>query len=176
MILLNREPRLESRVKHIDVRYFLLRELQRHGQARLDFVASEANTAYVFTKALALGDHHRFCVQLGLVERRGGVYIPSSYLTHITPPLPRTHVPLPHTHAHFPHTHAPFPHSHVPLPHTHASFPPPMSLSPPPMSLSPHPCPFPPNPCHFPPHPCPFSPCPYVCLSLRMRGMGSVRS
>ncbi|CAI7783913.1 unnamed protein product [Closterium sp. NIES-53] len=40
----------------------------RHGQARLDFVASEANTADVFTKALALGDHHRFCVQLGLVE------------------------------------------------------------------------------------------------------------
>ncbi|CAI7839884.1 unnamed protein product [Closterium sp. NIES-53] len=28
MILLCREPRLESRVKHIDVRYFLLRELQ----------------------------------------------------------------------------------------------------------------------------------------------------
>ncbi|CAI7860934.1 unnamed protein product [Closterium sp. NIES-53] len=68
MILLCREPRLESRVKHIDVRYFLLRELQRRGQARLDFVASEANTADVFTKALAPGDHHRFCVQLGLVE------------------------------------------------------------------------------------------------------------
>ncbi|CAI7890014.1 unnamed protein product [Closterium sp. NIES-54] len=40
MILLCREPRLESRVKHIDVRYFLLRELQRCSQARLDFVDS----------------------------------------------------------------------------------------------------------------------------------------
>ncbi|CAI7857585.1 unnamed protein product [Closterium sp. NIES-54] len=39
IILLCREPRLESRVKHIDVRYFLLRELQRRSQARLDFVA-----------------------------------------------------------------------------------------------------------------------------------------
>ncbi|CAI7876520.1 unnamed protein product [Closterium sp. NIES-53] len=68
MILLCQEPRLESRLKHIDVRYFLLRELQRLGQARLDFVASEANTADVFTKALAPGDHHRFCVELGLVE------------------------------------------------------------------------------------------------------------
>ncbi|CAI7893103.1 unnamed protein product [Closterium sp. NIES-54] len=68
MILLCREPRLESRVKHFDVNYFLLRELQRRGQARLDFVASEANTADVFTKALAPGDHHKFCVQLGLVE------------------------------------------------------------------------------------------------------------
>ncbi|CAI7782077.1 unnamed protein product [Closterium sp. NIES-54] len=68
MILLCREPRLETRVKHIVVWYFLLRELQRRGQVRLDFVASEANTADLFTKALAPGDHHRFCVQLGLVE------------------------------------------------------------------------------------------------------------
>ncbi|CAI7868776.1 unnamed protein product [Closterium sp. NIES-53] len=33
-----------------------------------DFVASEANTADVFTKALVPGDNHWFCVQLGLVE------------------------------------------------------------------------------------------------------------
>ncbi|CAI7894704.1 unnamed protein product [Closterium sp. NIES-53] len=31
MILLCREPRLETKMKHIDVRYFLLRELQRRG-------------------------------------------------------------------------------------------------------------------------------------------------
>ncbi|CAI7839139.1 unnamed protein product [Closterium sp. NIES-53] len=68
IILLCSEPRLETRVKHIDVRYFLIRELQRRDQVRLDFVASEANTADIFTKALALGDHHRLCVQLGLVE------------------------------------------------------------------------------------------------------------
>ncbi|CAI7856651.1 unnamed protein product [Closterium sp. NIES-54] len=68
MILLCQEPRLESRVKHIDVRYFLLRELQRRGHARLDFVASDANTPDIFTNALAPGDHHRFYVQLGLFE------------------------------------------------------------------------------------------------------------
>ncbi|CAI7762360.1 unnamed protein product [Closterium sp. NIES-53] len=44
MTLLCQEPQLERRVKHIDVRYFLVRELQRRSQARLDFVASEANT------------------------------------------------------------------------------------------------------------------------------------
>ncbi|CAI7778030.1 unnamed protein product [Closterium sp. NIES-54] len=55
--LLCREPRLESRVKHINVRYFLLRELQRRGQARFDFVESEANTADIFTKALPPCDH-----------------------------------------------------------------------------------------------------------------------
>ncbi|CAI7808587.1 unnamed protein product [Closterium sp. NIES-53] len=68
MILLCREPRLESRLKHIDVRYVLLRELQRRGQARLDFVASKANPADMFTKVLLPFDHHRFCLQLGLVD------------------------------------------------------------------------------------------------------------
>ncbi|CAI7892239.1 unnamed protein product [Closterium sp. NIES-53] len=66
-ILLCREPRLESRVKYINVRYFLLRELQRRGQARFVFVESEANTADIFTKALPPCDHQRCCVQLGLL-------------------------------------------------------------------------------------------------------------
>ncbi|CAI7862065.1 unnamed protein product, partial [Closterium sp. NIES-54] len=52
MILLCREPRLESRVKHSSVRYFLLRELQRRGHARLDFMGSEANAVDIFIKAL----------------------------------------------------------------------------------------------------------------------------
>ncbi|CAI7734339.1 unnamed protein product, partial [Closterium sp. NIES-53] len=67
-ILLCREPRLESRVKHINVRYFLLRELQRRGQACFDFVESEASTADIFTKALPPCDHQRCCVQLGLID------------------------------------------------------------------------------------------------------------
>ncbi|CAI7744263.1 unnamed protein product [Closterium sp. NIES-53] len=67
-ILLCREPRLESRVKHINVRCFLMRELQRRRQARLDFVESEANTADIFTKALPPCDHQRCCVQFGLVD------------------------------------------------------------------------------------------------------------
>ncbi|CAI7733523.1 unnamed protein product, partial [Closterium sp. NIES-54] len=56
-ILLCREPRLESRVKHINTRYFLLRELKSRGQAHFDFVESEANTADIFTKALPPCDH-----------------------------------------------------------------------------------------------------------------------
>ncbi|CAI7899139.1 unnamed protein product [Closterium sp. NIES-54] len=67
-ILRCREPRLESRVKHINARYFLMRQLQRRGQARFDFVESEANTADIFTKALPPCDHQRCCVQLGLVD------------------------------------------------------------------------------------------------------------
>ncbi|CAI5953498.1 unnamed protein product [Closterium sp. NIES-64] len=51
-IALCEEHRLEHRTKHIALRYFLARELQQCGQLRLRFVATEANTADVFTKAL----------------------------------------------------------------------------------------------------------------------------
>ncbi|CAI7874799.1 unnamed protein product [Closterium sp. NIES-53] len=45
---------------HIALRYFLARELQQRGQLRLAYVASQANTADIFTKALPPGDHQRF--------------------------------------------------------------------------------------------------------------------
>ncbi|CAI7877084.1 unnamed protein product [Closterium sp. NIES-53] len=64
MLALCREHRLEHRTKHIALRYFLSRELQQRGQLRLAYVASEANTADIFTKALAPGDHQRFCTLL----------------------------------------------------------------------------------------------------------------
>ncbi|CAI5999299.1 unnamed protein product [Closterium sp. NIES-64] len=67
MLALCREQRLEHRTKHIALRYFLARELQQRGQLRLAYVASEANTADVFTKALPPCDYQRFCTQLGLV-------------------------------------------------------------------------------------------------------------
>ncbi|CAI7843967.1 unnamed protein product [Closterium sp. NIES-54] len=67
MLALCREHRLEHRTKHIALRYFLARELQQRGQLRLAYVASEANTADIFTKALPSGDHQRFCTMLGLV-------------------------------------------------------------------------------------------------------------
>ncbi|CAI7873775.1 unnamed protein product [Closterium sp. NIES-53] len=67
MLALCREQQLEHRTKHIALRYFLARELQQRGQLRLAYVASEANTADVFTKALAPCDHQRCCTQLGLL-------------------------------------------------------------------------------------------------------------
>ncbi|CAI7738663.1 unnamed protein product, partial [Closterium sp. NIES-53] len=57
MLALCQEHRLEHRTKHIALRYFLARELQQRGQLRLAYVASEANTADVFTKALQPCDH-----------------------------------------------------------------------------------------------------------------------
>ncbi|CAI7890743.1 unnamed protein product [Closterium sp. NIES-54] len=67
MIALCQEHRLEHRMKHIALRYFLARELQQRGQLCLAYVASRANTADVFTKALQPCDHQRFCTVLGLV-------------------------------------------------------------------------------------------------------------
>ncbi|CAI7804466.1 unnamed protein product [Closterium sp. NIES-53] len=52
MIALYQEHRLEHRTKHIALRYFLARELQQRGQLCLSYVATRANTADIFTKAL----------------------------------------------------------------------------------------------------------------------------
>ncbi|CAI7742327.1 unnamed protein product [Closterium sp. NIES-54] len=68
MIALCQEHRLEHKTKHITLRYFLARELQQRGQLRLAYVATRANTADVFTKALPPGDHLRFVTVLGLVS------------------------------------------------------------------------------------------------------------
>ncbi|CAI7858214.1 unnamed protein product [Closterium sp. NIES-54] len=67
MIALCQEHIVEYRTKHITLRYFLARDLQQHDQLRLAYVATRANTADVFTKALLPGDHQRFLTVLGLV-------------------------------------------------------------------------------------------------------------
>ncbi|CAI7852441.1 unnamed protein product, partial [Closterium sp. NIES-54] len=67
MLALCRDHRLEHRTKHIALRYIRARELQQRGQLRLAYVASQAKTADVFTKALQPCDHQRFCTMLGLV-------------------------------------------------------------------------------------------------------------
>ncbi|CAI7902611.1 unnamed protein product, partial [Closterium sp. NIES-54] len=67
MIALCQEHRLEHRTKHIALRYFLARELQQRGQLRLAYVATRANTADIFTKALQPCDHQRFSTVLGLL-------------------------------------------------------------------------------------------------------------
>ncbi|CAI7754138.1 unnamed protein product [Closterium sp. NIES-53] len=56
MISLCQEHRLEHRMKHIALRYFLA------------YVATRANTADIFTKALQPRDHQCFCTVLGLLS------------------------------------------------------------------------------------------------------------
>ncbi|CAI7869901.1 unnamed protein product [Closterium sp. NIES-53] len=64
MLALCWEHRVEHRTKHIALRYFFARELQQRGQLRLAYVASQANTADIFTKARQPCDHQRFCTML----------------------------------------------------------------------------------------------------------------
>ncbi|CAI7930918.1 unnamed protein product [Closterium sp. NIES-54] len=83
MLALCQEHRLEHRTKHIALRYFLARELQQHGQLRLAYVASQANTADIFTKALQPCDHQRFCTMLasGLQTEEGTTTRPAAEST-----------------------------------------------------------------------------------------------
>ncbi|CAI7795788.1 unnamed protein product [Closterium sp. NIES-54] len=67
MIALYQVHRQEHITKHIALRYFLARDLQQCGQLRLAYVATRANTAEIFTKALPPGDHQRLSSVLGLV-------------------------------------------------------------------------------------------------------------
>ncbi|CAI7732152.1 unnamed protein product [Closterium sp. NIES-53] len=83
MIALCREHRLEHRTKHIAPRYFLARELRQRGQLRLAYVATRANTADVFTKALPPGDHQCFVTMLGLLA----LLFLTGLVTTSSPPL-----------------------------------------------------------------------------------------
>ncbi|CAI7879234.1 unnamed protein product [Closterium sp. NIES-54] len=67
MMALCQDHRLEHRTTHIALRYFLARELQQRGQLCLAYLATRANNADIFTKALPPGDHQRFSTVLGLV-------------------------------------------------------------------------------------------------------------
>ncbi|CAI7837994.1 unnamed protein product, partial [Closterium sp. NIES-53] len=80
MIALCQEHRLEHRTKHIALRYFFARELQQHRQLRLAYVATRANTADSFTKALPPGDHQRFSTVLGLVPTLPHLLTACTYL------------------------------------------------------------------------------------------------
>ncbi|CAI7875672.1 unnamed protein product [Closterium sp. NIES-53] len=83
MIALCQEHILEHRTKHIALCYFLARELQQRGQLRLACMATQANTADIFTKALQLGDHQCFCTVLGLLA----LFFLTSLMTTCSPPL-----------------------------------------------------------------------------------------
>ncbi|CAI7840345.1 unnamed protein product [Closterium sp. NIES-53] len=83
MIALCQEHRLEHITKHIALRYFLARELQQRGQLRLAYVATRANTADIFTKALPPGDHQRFSTVLGLLA----LLFLTGLVTTCSPPL-----------------------------------------------------------------------------------------
>ncbi|CAI7878353.1 unnamed protein product, partial [Closterium sp. NIES-53] len=82
IISFSEEHRLEHRTKHIALRYFLARELQQRGQLCLAYVATRANIADIFTKALPPGEHQIFSAVLGLLVL---LFLTADYSTAIPP-------------------------------------------------------------------------------------------
>ncbi|CAI7868795.1 unnamed protein product [Closterium sp. NIES-53] len=85
MIALCQEHRLEHRTKHIALRYFLAGELQQRGQLRLAYVATRANTADIFTKALQSVED--LVTHLRTSDARYRAALPSEFLDRNLPPM-----------------------------------------------------------------------------------------
>jgi hypothetical protein len=65
-ILLTEDPVYSARMKHIEARYFFLRELAQAGRVIVRHVPTAENLADVFTKALGVPDHEKHTLSLGV--------------------------------------------------------------------------------------------------------------
>ena len=65
-IALTQDPVFHGRTKHIEVRYFFLRQLVQAGELRVVHVATAENPADIFTKSLDKKSHHYHLAKLGL--------------------------------------------------------------------------------------------------------------
>ncbi|XP_048231277.1 secreted RxLR effector protein 161-like [Ricinus communis] len=65
-IKLSKDPVMHSRSKHIDVRYFFLRDLNEDGVIKLVYCGTNNQIADVLTKPLKLGAFQSFREQLGV--------------------------------------------------------------------------------------------------------------
>jgi hypothetical protein len=65
-ILQTEDPVYSARMKHIEARYFFLRELSQAGKLVVRHIPSAENLADVFTKALGVCDHARHTESLGV--------------------------------------------------------------------------------------------------------------
>jgi hypothetical protein len=61
-----RDPVYSARSKHIEARYFFIRELTQGGDMRTEHIAGEENPADIFTKALSKERHYKLLHMLGL--------------------------------------------------------------------------------------------------------------
>ena len=65
-VALTQDPIFSARSKHIEARYFFIRELINNGRLRVAHISGKANVADIFTKPLSQEDHHRLLHTLGL--------------------------------------------------------------------------------------------------------------
>ncbi|KAJ7540793.1 hypothetical protein O6H91_10G031200 [Diphasiastrum complanatum] len=65
-IALSTNPRFHSRSKHIELKYHFIRSKVLIEEVRLQYCRMQDMIANIFTKALSLDTHRRFCVELSL--------------------------------------------------------------------------------------------------------------
>ena len=65
-VAMTQDPIFSARSKHIEARYFFIRELVHAGKLRTKHVRGTENVADIFTKPLSKDDHHRLVATLGL--------------------------------------------------------------------------------------------------------------
>ena len=67
-IKLYENPVFHDRSKHIDIRYHFLRDRVQKGTIQLEYIQTEEQVAYIFTKALCRQIFVKFRDKLGLLE------------------------------------------------------------------------------------------------------------
>jgi hypothetical protein len=88
MVAMTKDPIFSARSKHIEARYFFIRELVQQGEMIARFTPGEDNVADIFTKPLLHTRHQRLTSLLGLspadTPSRGCVTSRSSASTNIS--------------------------------------------------------------------------------------------
>ena len=66
VLLLTDESSPYERSKHIDTRYYHIRDILQKGEIQVDNVPSEENPVGIFTKAFGADLHHHYVLRMGL--------------------------------------------------------------------------------------------------------------
>jgi hypothetical protein len=67
-VALTKDPLFSARSKHIEARYFFIRELVNAGKLQAKHIKGSENVADIFTKPLSKEDHYRLMGELGMHE------------------------------------------------------------------------------------------------------------
>ena len=79
-LAMTKDPMFSWRSKHIEARYFFIRELVQEGKLRAKHIKGTDNVADIFTKPLSKEDHYRLMTCLGLRPAIDAHAIPASLI------------------------------------------------------------------------------------------------
>jgi hypothetical protein len=71
-VALTKDPLFSARSKHIEARYFFIRELVNAGKLQAKHIKGSENVADIFTKPLSKDDHYRLVEKLGMHQLHKG--------------------------------------------------------------------------------------------------------